>query len=206
MQGRSFSTCSLAEPSLEDSQFSARLRDIWPALNKFAGRLCRNKDSADDLTQETLAKAWKARRRFAPGSNLRQWLFTIMHNHFRSEQRRAWRQEPWDALAAERISAPPGEQLWSVELGDAARALNALPPRQRDTLLLAGFGGFSTEETATLLDCRPKAIKNRVCRARQVVRQMLDGKKRINGKREKHETDPLAQLAGQMNLLSRSPS
>jgi RNA polymerase sigma-70 factor (ECF subfamily) len=203
MQGRSFSTSGLAKPALEDSRFTAGLRDVLPALSKFAGRLCRNKDSADDLTQETLTKAWKARRRFVPGSNLRQWLFTIMHNHFRSEQRRAWRQAPWDNLAAERIFAPLGQQLWSVELSDAARALNVLPSGQRDALLLAGFGGFSTDETATLLGCRPKAIKNRVCRARQVVREMLDGKKQITRKRGKHETDPLAQLAAQMNLLSR---
>src|SRR5579864_7012311 len=99
----------------DGSRFAADIASFIPALNGFARLLYRDPESAADLTQETLAKAWKARASFAPGTNLKGWLFAIMHNQFRSEARRAWRQVPWDQAAAEAIPAPPSQQVWSIE-------------------------------------------------------------------------------------------
>ena len=77
-----------------DSQFKADLLDLIPFLRAFARSLCGNQEMADDLAQETLVKAWQARNMFAPGTNLKAWLFTILRNQFYSDRRRACRQAP----------------------------------------------------------------------------------------------------------------
>ena len=92
----------------DDARFKADLLDLIPFLRAFARSLCGNQETADDLAQETLVKAWQARDMFAPGTNLKAWLFTILRNQFYSDRRRAWRQAPWDQEAAERI---PGSVL-----------------------------------------------------------------------------------------------
>jgi|SRR5579862_984119 len=181
--------------------FMAEVAGLIPALRNLAKLLYRNEESAADLTQETLAKAWAARGSFAPGTNLRAWLFTIMRNQFRSEARRAWRQMPWDEEAAERIPGPRAEQIWALELKDTARAMEALPRRQREAVILAGVGGLSSEDAAAALNCRPTALKSRVSRARQAMHSMLDGKMPVRPRRDKGDaieklTRELAQLSG----------
>ena len=108
----------------DDARFKADLLDLIPFLRAFARSLCGNQETADDLAQETLVKAWQARDMFAPGTNLKAWLFTILRNQFYSDSRRAWRQAPWDQEAAERIPGSAGEQSWAAELSDTARALS----------------------------------------------------------------------------------
>ena len=184
----------------EDSRFTADLAELMPTLRSYARRLCRDEESSADLAQETLAKAWQARGTFAPGTNLKAWLFTIMHNHFRSELRRSWRQMPWDEAAAETISAPPAEQLSAVELGDVTRAINTLPTRQRAALILSTIGDLSSQDAGAILSCRPAAAKNRVFRARAAVAAMLDGRKKIRWKRNRRDT--IADLFGQLSQLT----
>lgn len=183
----------------EAKAFTAQIADLIPALRGFAKLLARNEESAADLTQETLTKAWQARASFRPGTNLKAWLFTIMHNQFRSDARRAWRQMPWDEEAAERIPAARGEQIWSMELRDTARAIGSLSKRQREALILSGVGGLSSEDAAAVIDCRPTAVKSRVSRARQAILAMLDGKAPLKTKRDKGDT--IAALTGQLDQL-----
>lgn len=189
----------------DGESFTAEMAKLIPSLRSLARLLYRNEESAADLTQETLAKAWAARGSFAPGTNLRAWLFTIMRNQFRSEARRAWRQMPWDEQAAERIPAPHGEQVWALELKDTLRAMQALPKRQREAVILAGAGGLSSEDAASALNCRPTALKSRVSRARQAMHSMLDGKMPLRAARDKGDaieklTRELAQLSAQSVL------
>ncbi|HEX3431493.1 MAG TPA: sigma-70 family RNA polymerase sigma factor [Rhizomicrobium sp.] len=183
--------------------FTADMAKLIPALRSMARLLYRNEESAADLAQETLAKAWAARGSFAPGTNLKAWLFTIMRNQFRSEARRNWRQVPWDEQAAERIPGPRGEQIWSIELKDAARAVKSLSKRQREALILAGVGGLSSEEAAAAIRCRPTAVKSRVSRARQAVRLMLDGAAPL--KRERDKGDPMTELVGELERIRVTP-
>ena len=91
---------------------------LIPFLRAFARSLTGNQESADDLAQETLVKAWQSRATFIPGTNLKAWLFTILRNQFYSDRRRAWRQAPWDQDAAERI---PGGGEDQVILGAIVR-------------------------------------------------------------------------------------
>lgn len=179
--------------------FMAEVAKFIPSLRSLAKLLYRNEESAADLTQETLAKAWAARGSFAPGTNLRAWLFTIMRNQFRSEARRAWRQMPWDEQAAERIPGPRAEQMWALELKDTVRAMKALPRRQREAVILAGAGGLSSEAAASALNCRPTALKSRVSRARQAMHSMLDGKMPLKARRDKG--DVIDKLTGELARL-----
>jgi len=167
-----------------DSEFKAGLLELIPFLRAFARSLCGNPDIADDLAQETLVKAWQSRNTFAPGTNLKAWLFTILRNQFYSDRRRAWRQAPWDQDAAERIPGASEEQSWAAELSDTARALTSLSDEQREALILVGAGGFSYEAAAQICNCAVGTVKSRVARARKTLIGILEG------------TDPLPASAG----------
>ena len=158
-----------------DQQFKADLLDLIPFLRAFARSLCGNQETADDLAQETLVKAWQARNMFAPGTNLKAWLFTILRNQFYSDRRRAWRQAPWDQDAAERIPGSSAEQSWAAELSDTARALSQLSDEQREALILVGAGGFSYEDAAAICHCAVGTVKSRVARARKSLLSLLEG-------------------------------
>jgi RNA polymerase sigma-70 factor (ECF subfamily) len=158
-----------------DKEFREGLLALIPFLRAFSRSLCGDRETADDLAQEALAKAWQSRDTFRAGSNLKAWLFTILRNQFYSDRRRAWRQAPWDEGAAERVPAPKGEQMWAVQLSDTARALRQLPNEQREALILVGAGGFSYEDAAAICNCAIGTVKSRVARARKALSASLEG-------------------------------
>jgi RNA polymerase sigma-70 factor (ECF subfamily) len=158
-----------------DKDFRDGLLGLIPFLRAFSRSLCGDRETADDLAQEALAKAWQSRDTFRAGSNLKAWLFTILRNQFYSDRRRAWRQAPWDEGAAERVPAPKGEQMWAVQLSDTARALRQLPNEQREALILVGAGGFSYEDAAAICNCAIGTVKSRVARARKALSASLEG-------------------------------
>src|SRR5580658_10715354 len=100
----------------ENPDFRTELLGLVPFLRAFARSLTGNQETADDLAQETLVKAWQSRASFVPGTNLKAWLFTILRNQFYSDRRRAWRQAPWDQEMAERIPAGGAQQHFAAEL------------------------------------------------------------------------------------------
>jgi RNA polymerase sigma-70 factor, ECF subfamily len=156
-------------------RFKRDLLELIPFLRAFARSLCGNPETADDLAQEALVKAWQSRESFEAGTNLKAWLFTILRNQFYSDRRRAWRQTAWDQDAAERIVASDGEQNWAVELSDTARALGSLSDEQREALILVGAGGFSYEDAALICNCAIGTVKSRVARARKSLMSILSG-------------------------------
>lgn len=198
--------CSSQDCRGDAESFSREIATCIPALRRGARLLTRNDDAAADLTQETLAKAWAARFTFTPGTNLKGWLFTIMRNQFRSEMRRAWRRVPWDDERGVRIPAARDEQNWSVELKDAARAIAALSRRQREAVILAGVGGFSTEEVAAISSCRITAVKSRVSRARHTMRSMLDGTAPLRTGRSDTSGNSIDDLTRQLQQLAAKVS
>src|SRR6185503_15197727 len=80
-----------------EAQFEAELIGLLPFLRAFSLMVSRNRPLSEDLAQEVLAKAWKARSSYQYGTNLKAWLCTILRNEYGTHQRRAWRQVPWDA-------------------------------------------------------------------------------------------------------------
>ena len=156
------------------AEFEAGLVKLMPFLRAFARSLSGRGEVAEDLAQEALAKAWRSRHSFTKGSNLKAWLFTILRNEYYSQQRRAWRQSPWDEGLVDTLAAPSEEQQWAVELSDIARAMHGLTDTQREALILVGVGGFSYEEAATHTRTAIGTIKSRVARARQSLKEICD--------------------------------
>src|SRR5215831_8598135 len=95
--------------------FRTQLVALLPNLRAFAMSLLGNRDRADDLTQETILKAWSHMDSFAEGTNLQAWLFTIMRNTFISQCRREVREVPDpDGLKAQARTSPPGRKGTSI--------------------------------------------------------------------------------------------
>ena len=157
----------------DTAKFTADLIALIPLLRSIARSLT-GKD-AEDYAQEALAKAWQARASFTPGTNLKAWLFTILRNEFYSNLRQAWRQVPWNDAFQESVQMPPGQQQWAAEMADAVRAMDTLPERQRDALILIGAGGYSYEDAASVVKTRVGTVKSRVGRARVSLKKVLDG-------------------------------
>jgi RNA polymerase sigma-70 factor (ECF subfamily) len=144
-----------------------------PSLRAFAISLCGNVDRADDLVQEALLRAWANLDSFEPGTNMSAWLFTILRNLFRSEYRKRRREvEDADGSYAETLTSLPN-QTSHLEVGEFRRALEMLPPDQRESLILVGASGFSYEEAAQICGCAVGTIKSRVNRARGRLADIL---------------------------------
>jgi RNA polymerase sigma-70 factor (ECF subfamily) len=176
--------------------------ELIPFLRAFARSLCGNPDIADDLAQETLVKAWQSRATFAPGTNLKAWLFTILRNQFYSDRRRAWRQAPWDQDAAERIPGASEEQSWAAELSDTARALTSLSDEQREALILVGAGGFSYEAAAQICNCAVGTVKSRVARARKTLIGILEGSEPLPANNGEDSADATNEIMAQLDRLA----
>jgi RNA polymerase sigma-70 factor (ECF subfamily) len=146
-----------------------------PRLRAFARSMARNTDRADDLVQETLAKAWAHRGKFEKGTNLRAWLFTILRNTYFGELR-ARRREVCDSdgLHAAKLACAPA-QFQNLELQDVATAFASLTAVQREALYLIGVSGLAYEEAARIGGCAVGTIKSRVSRARQILAEKVSG-------------------------------
>ena len=146
-----------------------------PRLRRYARALTGNREGADDLTQDTLERAWSKRGLWTPGTDLRAWLFTIMHNVF-VNRARAHRptvsiDEPGgeDARPAQGASVETG-----VVLGELERALVLLPDEQREVLLLVGLEQFSYAEASEVLGVPIGTVMSRLSRGRERLRMLLE--------------------------------
>ena len=156
------------------SSFRDDLVAAIPMLRGFARSLSGNRDRADDLVQETLAKAIANRDKYRPGTNLHAWLVTILRNQYYSEGRRRWREvSDADGTHAGRLTDVAGQQA-HLELRDFLSALQSLPDDQREALILVGASGLSYEEAAQVLETRIGTVKSRVSRARARLETMLE--------------------------------
>lgn len=190
---------------LPDDEFKEQLGAVIPHLRAFGRSLSGSRDLADDLVQETLLKAWAARKRFQAGTNMRAWTFIILRNLFLSQMRRARFKGEWDELTASKILAAPASQDRHIELSDMQRALMHLPQPQREALILVGAGGFAYEEAAEICGCAVGTIKSRVARGRVALEGLLTSGKLPS--RRQHRTDPnksaLQTIMGEVDDLSR---
>ncbi len=145
-----------------------------PRLRRYARALVGDRYLADDLVQDTLERAWNKFYLWRPGSDLRAWLFTIMHNVFVNEARRRRYEveQLMEEVPAVAVRATESEQL---ELGDVDRALRSLPVEQREVVLLVAVEQFSYEEVSGALDIPIGTVMSRLSRARERMRQVLGG-------------------------------
>jgi RNA polymerase sigma factor (sigma-70 family) len=162
------------QPELNEKVFREELLGTLPHLRAFARGLCGNADYADDLVQETAAKAIAAMDRFTPGTSIRAWTFAILRNLYLTELRRKRRQASYASEDTGDMLVIDAHQEAPLHLADLQAALQRLSEERRTALLLVTGGGFSYQEAAEICDCAVGTIKSRVARARSELLQMLD--------------------------------
>jgi RNA polymerase sigma-70 factor, ECF subfamily len=194
---------SALAPSPLSRQFEDDLVALIPHLRAFSRMLCGKRAIAEDMAQEALAKAWRGRGGFEPGTNLKAWLFAILRNELSSHARRAWRETRWDSDLGESIPGPPREQECRVELSDTARALAQLPDAQRKALILIAAGGFSYGEAAQISSVPAGTLKSRVARARVALSQILDSDRPLPH-RSTRRVAASQDIFAQLNIITRT--
>lgn len=172
--------------------FREGIVEMIPILRAFARSLCGHRDLADDLAQETLAKAWQAREKFQPGTNLKAWLFVILRNEFYSNHRRSKTAADYTAAYSHTGEGVEAEQHARLDLTDLMRAFRQLPPEQKEALILTA-SEFSYDEAANICGCAVGTIKSRVSRARKQLQTLVEGSAgRLPDRRER--ADELADV------------
>lgn len=144
-----------------------------PRLRRYARALTGDVARADDLVQDTLERALVKLDLWQPGSDLRAWLFTLMHNLFLNQIRS---RRPPDSALDETLEIPvSGGQMEALGARDIHAALARLPEQQREVMLLVGLEQFGYEEAAQVLGVPVGTVMSRLSRARERMRQMLAG-------------------------------
>jgi RNA polymerase sigma-70 factor, ECF subfamily len=155
------------------------LMEHIPRLRRYARALIHNRELADDLVQDTLERALGRLHQFEAGTDLRAWLFTVMHNVFASQTRRAaWRAHHVEAdeqQLGQAEFAVPGGQLRSLEMRDLDYALQRLPAEQREVILLIGLEEMSYADVALTLGVPIGTVMSRLSRGRERLRNLMAG-------------------------------
>ncbi len=158
-----------------DEVFRREAVGCLDGLYGFALALSRERRAAEDLVQETYARAFASARRPAPGENLRGWLFTILANVWKNERKRRRPEAVADveSLAPSRLEGPEAA-LDRRELRERLRcALLSLPDAFREVVVLRCVEGFSYQEVASIVGCPAGTVMSRLGRARALLRQSL---------------------------------
>ncbi|TKC86294.1 sigma-70 family RNA polymerase sigma factor [Trinickia terrae] len=155
------------------------LMDHVPRLRRYARALITNRDLADDLVQDTLERALSRTERFQPGTDLRAWLFTVMHNVFVNQVRKAATRAVHVSVDDDEIPesefAVPASQSRALEVRDLDYALQRLPAEQREVVLLVGLEEMSYTDVALALDIPIGTVMSRLSRGRERLRALMAG-------------------------------
>src|SRR6476661_682009 len=164
--------------------FSAEALQFLQPLFATALRLTRNRADAEDLVQDTVVKALRFADRFRPGTNLRAWLYTILHNTWRNRRRDASRDavdvdsEQVEQLAAggignEQIETPERILMRSTLDADLQAALDHLPEAFREAVWLRDVEEFTYAEIAEMLNVPIGTVMSRISRGRRMLYEKL---------------------------------
>jgi RNA polymerase sigma-70 factor (ECF subfamily) len=163
---------AVSDPPLPQPDLLAAI----PRLRRYARVRTGDLSRADDLVQDTLARAWEKRRLWSAGTDLRAWLFTIMHNVFVNQRALARRERMQVSLddvgdADESWQIPVrAAQYTRVELTELLQHVGRLPVDQREVLLLAAVEELKYEEIAIALAIPMGTVMSRLSRAREKLR------------------------------------
>jgi RNA polymerase sigma factor (sigma-70 family) len=156
---------------------SALLAEL-PRLRRYARALVGERAAADDLVQDTLERAWSRSGQWRPGSDLRAWLFGIMHN-LRIDQMR--RPSLSTTSLDDDFADPPSRATQSdgIEFSDLAIALLDLPEEQRAVMLLVALEEMRYEDVAQTLGIPVGTVMSRLSRGRERLRRLIDERNNV---------------------------
>ncbi len=150
-----------------------RLVDLIPRLRRYARALVGDRATADDLVQDTLERAWAKLHLYRRGTDLRAWLFTVMHNVHVNRVRAS---RPTDTLEDEMPElAQRAAQGDGLLVRDLDRGIALLPAEQRAVLLLVTLEEMSYEQVARTLGIPIGTVMSRLSRAREKLRALMQG-------------------------------
>ena len=148
-----------------------------PRLRRYARALTRDRSSVDDLVQDTLERALNKLHLWRPDSDMRAWLFSIMHNVFINQLR-----SPKPEVSCDLDGLPDvvvkATQIDRIELAEVERALRGISAEQREVLLLVAVEQLSYEEAARALAIPIGTVMSRLSRARKNLRHLMGGASR----------------------------
>jgi len=184
------------EPSTEARRIAAEARDrvrfeeealaLADQIYRVARRLVGSREEAEDLVQETYARAFRSWRSFTPGTNMRAWLFGILTNLNLDRGRRIQRTpdmqplEESDYFLANKLASAAGEEVLEQEhvvdrlsQDSIVTALSEIPPQFRDAVVLVDIGDFTYADAAQILDVPIGTVMSRLHRGRRALKQHL---------------------------------
>jgi RNA polymerase sigma-70 factor (ECF subfamily) len=150
-----------------------RLVELIPRLRRYARALVGDRATADDLVQDTLERAWSKLHLYRRGTDLRAWLFTVMHNVHVNRVRAARATDTLEEEMPELAQRPAQGDALLVR--DLDRAISRLPDEQRAVLLLVTLEEMSYDSVARTLDIPIGTVMSRLSRAREKLRAMMHG-------------------------------
>jgi RNA polymerase sigma-70 factor, ECF subfamily len=178
------------------SDFHRRLEEHLPRLRRYARALTRDASRADDLVQDTLLRALAKQHLWQEGTNLRAWLFTLMHNQHVNDVRRSNRDGGnIDVTEMASVLVANTDPTASRQLRELERALGMLPLEQREAILLVGLEGLRYDEAAIVAGVPIGTIRSRLSRGREALRQILGIDEAPAPMAAKHQTAVLAEAA-----------
>ena len=155
------------------------IEPVIPSLRRYARTFVRDPAAADDLVQDTLERALRNAGQFRPETDLRAWLFTLMHNVFVNQVRKAGARAVHVSVDDEGLPevewAVSGNQSQSLEVRDLDYALQRLPDDQREVVLLVGLEEMSYADVALALGVPIGTVMSRLSRGRERLRALMAG-------------------------------
>lgn len=147
----------------------------WSAVYRFAWLLTRSVPDAEDITQECFLALIRKKTVFDPArAQLRTWLIAVARNQHLQRRRNSAREDGPEAIEKADVSNTLDDGLIRMErAGAVRRAMDALPPPQREALFLFEFEGMSLADIAVILEIEPNAVKARLYRAREQLKRIL---------------------------------
>lgn len=161
---------------MSSTRFCEDLTALLPRLRRFARGLTQDRADADDLCQQTIERALKARDQWEEGTRLDAWIYRIMRNQWIDEIRARTRRSQTFAHEDEGMNVGSGGDRDAenrVELGNVERAMKRLPEEQREAVVLVMVEGFGYKEAAEILGIPQGTLTSRLGRGREALLREL---------------------------------